>query len=312
MLSLQQLRVLTAVRDHGSLTRAANALHYGVPTVTHHLRALEAHLQVPLVATGRSGTSLTPIGVSFAATADEVLTLIARAEQEVEDQRDAGVVTLRVGTFSSIGSRLLPAAVSDLYERTSVRVEVVEAEPTEVVRMLRAGEVHAGLIYDATSEPGFIAPDLVLETLLSEPYRVLVSSTGELAAHDVLDFAELSEVPWVLSRSEHEASDRVLRRVFAELGAETREIMRTDDLYMIHGLVAEGLGCALTTATAVDADFDVALRPTRQNLGEQRVSFVTRRGAVPPAARWLGESLRGIVQKRSPRHRVGDAGQADP
>lgn len=301
MLTLQQFRILLAVRDQGSLTRAAEELHYGVPTVTHHLRALEAHLQVRLVEAGRSGTTLTPLGISFAAAAEDVLARIDRAEQEIADQRDAGVVTLRVGTFSSIGSRLLPAAVAMLYERTSVRVEVIEAEPTEVVRMLREGEVHAGLIYDASSEPGFIAPDLILETLISEPYRVLVARSGPLAEHDVLDFAELETVPWVLSRSEQEASDRVLRRVCGEMGYPVREIMRTDDLYMIHGLVAEGLGCALTTEAAVDADFEVELRPTKQRLGEQRTSFVTQRGSVPPAAQWLGEALRQIARERAGR-----------
>ncbi|MGF0122205.1 MULTISPECIES: hypothetical protein [unclassified Pseudoclavibacter] len=67
--------------------------------------------------------------------------------------------------------------------------------------------------------------------------------------------------------------------------------MRTDDLYMIHGLVAEGLGFALSTDAAIDPDFDVVLRPAVQDLGERHVSFVTRRGSVPKAAGWLAEIL---------------------
>ena len=244
MMNLQQFRVLLAVREHGSLTRAADALLYGVPTVTHHLRALEAHLRVRLVDRGRGGTRLTPLGESFAEEIEQVLARIDRAEQTVVDQRDAGVVTLRVGTFASIGSRLLPAAIAALQQRTSVRVEVVEAEPTEVVRLLRNREVHAGVIYDVSDDPAFIAPDLVLEPLLAEPYRVMVARDSRWAQEEVLDFAELSEVAWVCSRSDDEASGRVLRRVCHSLGLPVRELMRTDDLYMIHGLVAEGLGVA--------------------------------------------------------------------
>lgn len=146
VMNLQQFRVLLAVREHGSLTGAAKALQYGVPTVTHHLRNLESHLGARLVDRGRRGTSLTPLGESFAADIAQVVARIDRAEQVVADQRDAGVVTLRVGTFASMGSRLLPAAIAALQKRTSVRVEVVEGEPTEVVRMLRSGEVHAGLL----------------------------------------------------------------------------------------------------------------------------------------------------------------------
>lgn len=297
-MTLQQFRVLLAVRECGSLTRAAEQLQYGVPTVTHHLRGLEAHLSARLVEPSRSGTRLTPLGESFAEEIEQVLRHIDRAEQLVADQRDAGVVTIRVGTFASIGSRLLPAAIAELQKRTSVRVEVIEAEPTDVVRMVRSGEVHAGLIYDVSDEPVFVAPDLALETLVAEPYRVMVARESVWAEREQLDFAELAEVAWVCSRSDDEASDRVLRRVCHSLGFHVRELMRTDDLYMIHGLVAEGLGCALTTAAAVDTDYDVVLRPAVQDLGERHVSYVTRQGAVPPAAAWLSEILHGIVAKR--------------
>ena len=295
VMNLQQFRVLLAVREHGSLTRAAEALRYGVPTVTHHLRGLEAHLGARLVRSDRSGSRLTPIGASFAAEAEQILARLDRAEQAVADQRDAGLVTLRVGTFASIGSRLLPAAIARLQERTAVRVEVVEAEPTEVVRQLRAGEVHAGLIYDASAEPAFDAPDLALRTLLSEPYRVMISAGSAWAERETLDFADLAGESWICSRSDDEASDRVLRRVSHAMGYPVRPLMRTDDLYMIHGLVAEGLGCALTTAAAVDADFDVVLRPTVQDLGERRVHFVTLGHDVPPVVRRLGEILQPVA-----------------
>lgn len=295
MMNLQQFRVLIAIRDSGSLTKAADQLQYGVPTVTHHLRTLEAHLGARLVDRDRRGARLTPMGEFFVDEIAPVLTRIDRAEHAVARLRDGGVVTLRVGAFPSIGSRLLPGAIAALRQRSAARVEVIEAEPTEVVRLLRAGELHAGLIYDATSEPALPATDLVLDTLLSEPYRVMISQRSPLAARDRLDFDELSEAAWVCSRSEDEASDRVLRRVCSAAGHELRELMRTDDLYMIHGLVAEGLGLALTTDAAVDTDFDVVLRPTVQDLGERRVSFVTPRGAQPAAVRWLREHLRSAA-----------------
>src|SRR5699024_5167399 len=75
-------------------------------------------------------------------------------------------------------------------------------------------------------------------------------------------------------------------------------LMRSDDLYMIHGLVAEGLGCALTTEAAVDMGFDVAIRPAKQDLGRRRVSFVTRAGPVPTAVGWFREILETVAAER--------------
>lgn len=298
MMNLQQLRALLAVREHGSLTRAAQELDYGVPTIAHHLRTLEAHLQARLLVRSRTGSALTPLGEFFAAEVAPVIVRLDRAERAVADRRDSGVVTLRVGTFASVGSRLLPAAIAELQQRHSVRVEVVEGEPTEVVRMLRQGEIHAGVIYDIQEEPLFNSPDLRLQTLFAEPYQVLVGKRSEWAARDTLERADLVRMSWICSRNDDEASDRVLRRVHREKGERIRVLMQTDDWYMIHGLVAEGLACALTTAAPVDTDFDVALRSTAEGLGERRVSYVTPKGATAPATAWLGEILQRVAAER--------------
>lgn len=293
MTTLLQHRVLLAIREHGSMTQAAHHLHYGVPTVVHHLRALEAELQVQLVERDRTGTQLTPLGRAFADEVEPLIERVENAERMIRDQREAGVGTLRIGTFASSGSRLLPPAIAQLKQRVPLRVEVVEAEPTAVVGMLRSGEVHAGLIYDFSLDPAFSAPDLVHTPISREPYRVMLSRDNPLAAEAQLDFADLAHVSWVLSRNTNEAADRVLRRVCASVGYELRELIRTDDLYMIHGLVGADLGFALVTQSSVDQSYAVVLKSVAQNIGERSVSFVTSGADAPRVAIWLGEILSG-------------------
>lgn len=299
MISLQQFRVLLAVREHGSLTRAAETLHYGVPTLTHHLQGLEAHLDAKLVESDRNGTRLTPIGVFFAEQIEPLLAKLERAERDVAELRDAGLATLRIGTFASVGSRLLPDAIAAIQERSRVRFAVIEAEPTDVVRMLRGGEIDAGLIFDATADPAFTTPDLILETVLSEPYQVMVARDSEWASRESLDFSDLADVSWLQSRSGDEASDRVLRRVCHGAGHPVRELIRTDDLYMIHGLVERGLGLALSTTVMTDTDFAVELRPAVQDLGERRVYLASRNEARPAAVDWLAEAVRAAALTRA-------------
>src|SRR6478609_4713971 len=94
VITLQQLRVVLAVRDHGSLTRPARALHYGVPTVTHHLDALEARLGARLVERSSRGAALTPLGGLLAEEGEQILARVAQAERLVTTYRDAGVMTL--------------------------------------------------------------------------------------------------------------------------------------------------------------------------------------------------------------------------
>lgn len=295
MIQPQQLRVLLAIRDQGSLTRAAQALGYGVPTIAHHLAALERHFKVELVERDRRGARLTPLGGILVAEAEEILAHLERAERLVADQRDLGLTTVRVGTFASIGSQLLPRAIRELRSRLEVQVEVVEAEPTDVVEMLQAGDLHAGLIYDSAEDPAFASPDLELTVLAEEPYDVLVADHSPQAADGEIDLADLSDADWLCSRDENEASDRVLRRACHAAGFEPKVLMRTDDLNMIHGLVAEGLACTLTTAAAVDTRFAVQTRPTTQDLGLRRTCFVRRSQAVPRAVEQLQRILTGLL-----------------
>ena len=62
MLDLVRLRVLAAVAAHGSVTAAAEALHYTQPTVSHHLARLEAATGAKLVQRVGRGIRLTPEG----------------------------------------------------------------------------------------------------------------------------------------------------------------------------------------------------------------------------------------------------------
>lgn len=295
MMTLQQLTILLAVRDHESLTRAAAALGYGVPTVKHHLRSLEGALAAQLVESTRSGTWLTPLGEALAGEAVEIVDRVRRAERTVAGLRDAGLVTLRVGTFASVGAKLLPGIIIELQRRSQVRVEVIEGEPTDVARMLREGEIDLGILYDSSFDEAVVDPDLEITPLFTEPFMVMIATEGPFAGAGPIDIAELGDVAWVASRSDDEASDRVLRRVYRSIGPPVRELMRTDDLRMIHGLVEAGLGFALATPTTIDSDFHVELAPTVQDLGFRRVSFATRTGTLPQATRHLGELLSNAV-----------------
>lgn len=297
MIHPQQLRVLVAIRDCGSLTQAAQALGYGVPTIAHHLASLERHFKAQLVERDRRGAQLTPLGTVFVTEAEEILARLDQAERLVTTQRDLGLTTIRVGTFASIGSQLLPRAIRQLRSLMSVQVEVVEAEPTDVVGQLHAGDLHAGLIYDSAEEPAFASPDLTLTVLLEEHYRVLVASESSYAAQAEINLADLADADWICSRDENEASDRALRRACHLAGFEPNILMRTDDLNMIHGLVAEGLGCTLATQAAVDSRFAVVTRPTAQGLGIRRTSFIHRNIAVPQAVDELHQILVDLVPR---------------
>ena len=90
---------------------------------------------------------------------------------------------------------------------------------------------------------------------------MLMARDSPFAVGSEVDLRALADADWICSRDEIETSDRVLRRACHAVGIKPRVLMRTDDLSMTHGLVAEGLGCTLTTQAALDTRFACWLAP---------------------------------------------------
>ncbi|ERK69597.1 transcriptional regulator, LysR family, partial [Leifsonia aquatica ATCC 14665] len=61
-LDSHSLRVVRAIADEGSITRAADALGYSQPAISQHLRRLEARIGLPVVSRAGRGVRLTEAG----------------------------------------------------------------------------------------------------------------------------------------------------------------------------------------------------------------------------------------------------------
>jgi DNA-binding transcriptional LysR family regulator len=75
MLNLTQLMVLEAVARHGSVTEAAKELHHSQPSVSHHLRRLEAATGARLIQRVGRGIRLAPKRSSWRGRAITGMTL---------------------------------------------------------------------------------------------------------------------------------------------------------------------------------------------------------------------------------------------
>src|SRR5690348_16499740 len=96
MVTLIQLRVIDAVRRHGSVTAAAKELRYTQPAISHHLARLEAQLGAQLLQRAGRGIRLTPAGDLLADRAAEIIGRVDSAVAELSTLvgLDAGRVRL--------------------------------------------------------------------------------------------------------------------------------------------------------------------------------------------------------------------------
>src|SRR5215210_158551 len=114
MLDLVRLRVLAAVARHGSVTAAAQELHYSQPSVSHHLARLEAETGARLLQRVGRGIRLTQAGRLLADRAAEIIGRVEAADAELSAHVGLSAGRVRLAGYSSALSSLAPRAVAAL------------------------------------------------------------------------------------------------------------------------------------------------------------------------------------------------------
>lgn len=264
MLDVARLRVLAAVAKHGSVTAAAQALHYAQPSVSHHLARLEAETGSKLVQRAGRGIRLTEAGRALAARAEEILGRLDAAEEELAAYQGLRTGRVRLAAFpSALGTFVPLAAAAFAAAHPGIDLRFREAEPPDGVRLLRSGEVEAALLFTYPDEPSFDLAGLRYEVLLEEPLYLVTPADwpgDRLADH--------RDRPWIGGCER--CRGQLLRAAEAE-GFVPDVRYTTDDYVAVQRLVAAGLGATTLPELALEAHRDSRVRTARLPGASRRV-----------------------------------------
>lgn len=251
MIDVQRLRVLRAVADHGSFSRAAVVLRLTPSAVSQHVALLERSLGAQVVTRSTRGVTLTRAGQIMVGAAESVAAELEQAKQQVE-RLSTGRVQLTVATFTSGGRHLLPGALSRLLTADPhMLLHVREGEPEDTLPLVRQGAVDLALAYHFDG-PLPVGPGpgsgLQWTPILEDPLHIVMPEGHRLADRQPLDLAELAAEPWVLGCLKTEA---YLRRYSARAGFEPEVRGTTTDYFFARSLVAAGMGISLIPSIAL-------------------------------------------------------------
>ncbi|MFE0422975.1 LysR family transcriptional regulator [Streptomyces sp. NPDC058953] len=286
----EALRLLVAVAETGSFTKAAVRLDYTQSAVSRRIAALEQSVGGPLFERLPRGVRLSPAGRVLHRHALKVLDRLARADRELAVLHAGSGGLLHVGGFATAHISLLPAALRALGEsRPDVETVVVEAPSAVLMERLADGALDLAVISDYPY--GLPSADGVTTTPLCEDELFVALPRGHpLASAGPVDLRDLSDEAWV----QHAYGDRptLLADAWARIGGAPGKIIRIAEWTGKFGYVAAGLAVALVPSLAAWAvPADIALcRLTDPAL--RRTVHVARPTTPLPAARELEELLR--------------------
>jgi molybdate transport repressor ModE-like protein len=288
MLDVRRLVVLREVATQGSFSAAAQALTYSQSAVSQQIATLEREAGARLVERQGRGIRLTDAGQALVRRADAILTELAAAESDLRLIAGLRGGQVRVSTFASAATSLLPAAVTAFRAaHPGVRVELSLVEETsEAVERLRAGRADLALLAEPLDQPA--SGPVETHRLLDDPMLAVLPAGHRLARRRTVRLDDLAAEPWVLGGGPGCSDRAIILRACHAAGFEPRVSVEfpTDDYNATQGMVAAGAGITLLPrlALAVPRD-DLAVRPLAGGGLSRQVVAAVRRGDQAPATR---------------------------
>ena len=255
-MDLRQIAYVEAVARNANFTRAAAELHVAQPALSVAIRRLEAELGVRLFERTSRRVSLTPAGTAFLERAARVRREVDGLAHEMREYAGGIRGRLRLSAWYHVEPDLVEFMREFIAANPLVEVSIQELAADEAIAEVRAGDIDlAGCV----QFPGLDLGDLERVALRTEPAVLVVREDDPLAGLDALNLADLSGLPFVVTRP-----GTGLRRLFDHvfIGAERppRIAIETNELAAMVAFASAGLGAAILTPTvARQADFPVSL-----------------------------------------------------
>ncbi|ONM47392.1 LysR family transcriptional regulator [Nocardia donostiensis] len=182
---LRDLRYFVAVAEELHFTNAAQRLHIAQPTLSRQIRQLERQLDVVLFDRNQRSVALTVAGKELLEGARKILELWETTNVTLQE---AGEV-LRVGIESTLGRGLL----NDLESASGYRLALHAASWSDPSSGLASRQADLALVWLPLTDPNRYR----WQVLRTEPRWVLLPETHPRAGQDTIDFADLTDEPFI-------------------------------------------------------------------------------------------------------------------
>jgi DNA-binding transcriptional LysR family regulator len=247
---LRHLSALRAIADEGSFGRAATRLGYTQSAVSQQIATLERAVGERLLERpgGPRPVSLTEAGSVLLRHAEAIVARLDAARADIEALKAGESGTLRVGTYQSVGQKILPAVIRTFsHDWKDVDLRVVETgADQELFGLIERGELDLTFADFSLWEGPFETADL-----LCDPYVLLVQADSPLAQkRRGPTLAEIAAMPLIGFR-QCRSSARVESH-FHDKGLHPDFVFRSDDNGIIQAMVSAGLGVAIVPRLAVE------------------------------------------------------------
>jgi LysR family cys regulon transcriptional activator len=275
-MNFQQLRIVReTVRQHFNLTGVAAALYTSQSGVSKHIKDLEDELGIKLfIRKGKRFLGLTAPGNELLSIVERMLLDAGNIKRLAEQFSLSDEGQLTIATTHTQARYALPRIITG-FKRAYPKVHMVllQANPTELVKLLLAGEADIGISTEAVAD----VPDLVTFPYYDWYHSVIAPPNHPLHQQE-LTLENLARYPLVTYH--HGFTGRAhIDKVFADASLKPDIVMSALDADVIKTYVELEMAVGVVASMAVDPVRDQAVKVVEGKplFGRQTTRIAVRR-----------------------------------
>lgn len=268
-----------------SVSKAARTLELGQPTVTTHLRKLEAEFGITLFDRIKRPIQLTSEGV----TLQELVTPVVEAVDTLKTRMDYSehLGSFVVGAYPDLVMHHLPRGIQSFRaEFPEVRIRLMARLYASLIQLVKSGELDLAFC----SPPPADEPSLEFQELFKYNVVLMTPPGHALLERHPVQLREIAEWPLILSSPESLTRQKVEQALKGE-GINYEVVLAMDDTESIKRYVEIGMGLAITS--------DFTLHPEdHDKLGVVQLDHIFPSsviGICTLKGKFLGRSLRNFI-----------------
>jgi LysR family hydrogen peroxide-inducible transcriptional activator len=288
VITLKQLRYLSALAEQRHFGRAADACSVTQPALSMQIRDIERELGAPIVERRPGEVVLTDLGREIVSRSDQILAAVRDLVDFARHHDRLLTGRLTLGVIPTLAPYILPRILPVLQDRyPELNLELRETQTMVLVDELMRGGVDVVLMALPPPEP-----DIETMALFNDPFLLAAPAAAEFPASGRITAGDLDRAPLILLEEGHCLRDQAL--AFCQSAGRNNPLgLGATSLATVMEMVANGYGVTLVPQVAAD----VGARDDRVKL----LNF-----AAPQPGRTVGLGWRRTSPRKPDFHALGD------
>lgn len=247
-MDIRDITYFLEIAEHENISKAAEELHISQPPLSRQLKKLEEELGVQLFTRDNGRLRLTDAGYFFKQRAQEVISLVEKTKNQIDENYNGISGKIRIGTIETLSAEKLPKWIAQFHEiYPDITYQIVNNNSDQIIRMVDKGLLDIGIVREPVNSQYYERI-----RLQEDSWIAYIPNTNPLSQKNratiEIELSELKDECLIVpSRGIHE---KQIKAWFEMIGAEPKVVCWYSSLVNGMALVKNGLGTMLCPKSA--------------------------------------------------------------